>query len=190
MFTPDHRGSTLLGVRVKPLHVGKVGGSLFNCPSLPSRLRAWIDGRPHERFLFVPGGGIAADLIRQAQAVHGLADEKAHWLAVRAMSLTAHLLGGLLDLPVVTEPGAGHAVLDVHPFLMTDDRLGQTWDVTSDSIAARVAQVHGGRLTLFKSVDLPEGMSWAQAAEAGLVDPMFPTIAERVDVSWINLRAR
>jgi 5-(aminomethyl)-3-furanmethanol phosphate kinase len=175
---------------VKLLRVGKVGGSLFDFPGLATRLTAWIEAHARERVLLIPGGGPTADSVRKLQAIHQFDDDKAHWLAVRTMSFNAHILADLLNLPVVSEPGPANAVLDVHPFLMTDDHFEHSWSVTSDSIAARVAQVHGARLTLFKSADLPEGMSWASAAEAGLVDRTFPTIAEGLKVDWVNLRAR
>jgi 5-(aminomethyl)-3-furanmethanol phosphate kinase len=175
---------------VKPLHVGKVGGSLFDFPGLAARLRTWIDAHADERVLLIPGGGPTADAIRTLQVVHELDDGKAHWLAIRAMAFNAHIFADLLNLPVVSDPAPTNAVLDVYPFLKADDRLEHSWSVTSDSIAARVAQVHGARLTLFKSVDLPEGMSWAQAAEAGFVDRAFPAIAEGLDVDWVNLRVK
>jgi 5-(aminomethyl)-3-furanmethanol phosphate kinase len=175
---------------VKPLHVGKVGGSLFDFPGLAAGLTAWIEAHAGERVLLIPGGGPTADAIRTLQAVHELDDGKAHWLAVRAMTFNAHLLADLLDLPVVSEPAPANAVLDVYPFLMADDHLEHSWSVTSDSIAARVAQVHGARLTLFKSAALPDRMSWAEAADAGLVDRAFSMVADGLEVEWVNLRAR
>ena len=175
---------------MKPLHVCKVGGSLFDVPDLGARLNAWIGSRPAERILVIPGGGAAADLVRRLQPIHGLNDPRAHWLGVRSMSFTACLLAELLGLPVVTDLRAEHAIFDVYRFVRADGALPSSWDVTSDSIAARVAQVHRGRLTLFKSVDLPAGMTWAQAAAAGLVDRAFPTVAVGLQVDWINLRAR
>jgi hypothetical protein len=52
--------------------------------------------------------------------------------------------------------------------------LPHRWEVTSDSLAARVAVVAQARqLVLLKSVTIPETMSWADAAGCGYVDPFF-----------------
>jgi hypothetical protein len=62
--------------------------------------------------------------------------------------------------------------------------------VTSDSIAARVAEVVGADLVLLKSVDLPAGLSWEVAAAGGLVDATFGSIVARagLQLRWVNLR--
>ena len=52
--------------------------------------------------------------------------------------------------------------------------LPHHWSVTSDSIAARVAVAAGAEhLVLLKSVTIPEGMDWEEAAERGFVDEWF-----------------
>jgi len=66
-------------------------------------------------------------------------------------------------------------------FLKTDDSrpgaLPHSWAVTSDSIAARAAIVFGAeRLVLLKSVDVPAGTSWEEAAARGWVDPHFSRV--------------
>jgi hypothetical protein len=64
--------------------------------------------------------------------------------------------------------------------------------VTSDSIAARVAEIGGAsRLILLKSTDLPDETNWHEAARGGFVDAMFPKIVQRsgLMVSWIHFRA-
>jgi hypothetical protein len=50
--------------------------------------------------------------------------------------------------------------------------------------------VVGGELVLLKSTPLPAGMSWREAARAGLVDPVLPVIVERsgLRVRAVNLR--
>ena len=111
-----------MGEEVRAIRVAKVGGSLFDCPDLRPQLWTWIQSRADERVVFIPGGGDAADLVRNLQVAHELDESTAHWLAVRAMSLNAHVLASLLRVSVVTEPGeAATAVLDVHPFLIADE---------------------------------------------------------------------
>jgi 5-(aminomethyl)-3-furanmethanol phosphate kinase len=179
------------------LLVAKVGGSLFDLRDLRDRLRRWTTTEGGRPILFIPGGGATADVIRQLDAAHGLTEETAHWLAVRALSMNAHFLSVLLDVPIVesilTRP-VSTGVLDAHSFLLADEgqpgSLEHKWNVTSDAIAARVAQSAGGELALLKSTDLPRGCGWPEAAEAGLVDPSFPRVvaAGRLRVSWVNLR--
>ena len=145
-----------------PVVVAKVGGSLFALPDLRDRLMNWVALLPDHRILFVPGGGRLADCICQLDQRHGLGEAKAHWLALRALSVNAYFLSDLLRLPVVSslnELEGAFAVLDPHAFCMRDeDRAGaleHSWRVTSDSVAARVAAVVGGELVLLKSVDRP-----------------------------------
>lgn len=183
--------------------VVKVGGSLFDLPDLRPRLRRWLAGLGADRVLLVPGGGPTADVIRQLDPTHGLGEEAAHWLALRAVGLNAHLLAALLGgADVVSDPeaclqvwAAGRlAVLDAHAFARGDEGrpgcLPHSWGVTSDSVAARVAEVVGaGQLALLKSVAMPEGADWHEAARLGIVDAYFPKVAKALRVRFINLRA-
>ncbi len=190
--------------------VVKVGGSLLNFTDLRPRLCKWLERLDAKTILLVPGGGEAAELIRRMDRLHGLGDElgdklgneQAHWLAVRAMSLNAHLLAALLGdllpdailvdaLPpplVETEEGRGRVfVLDVLPLLLADERrpehLPHTWSVTADSIAARIAQLAGAdRLILLKACGIPTGATLEELAAAGIVDEWFPRLAGSLSV--------
>lgn len=179
------------------LTVAKVGGSLYDLPDLRGRLVSWVEGVAPP-VLLVPGGGPAADVIRELDRVHRLGEEQAHWLALRTLAVSAHFLAGLLGVPVVRTPAdraAPLAVLDPHAFCQGDDsRPGAVphgWKVTSDSIAARVAEDAGARLVLLKSVDLPAGTGWEAAGAAGVVDEAFAALVGRAGlaVEWINLRS-
>jgi aspartokinase-like uncharacterized kinase len=68
--------------------------------------------------------------------------------------------------------------------------LPPSWDVTSDSIAARVAHLLRAReLVLLKSAPLPPRVDRDEAARLGLVDPAFPEISSRLArVFYVNLR--
>jgi aspartokinase-like uncharacterized kinase len=177
---------------MNPLLVAKVGGSLFDLPDLGDRLRAWLGGRP---VLLVPGGGAPADAIRRLDQTHNLGDATAHWLALRVLSVNAQFLSELLGIPAVPSPTPVRlGVLDAHAFCQADEgregALDHSWRVTSDSIAARAAVLARAELVLLKSTDLPEGMTWADASRAGLVDEAFAEIIARsgVRTSWVNLR--
>jgi 5-(aminomethyl)-3-furanmethanol phosphate kinase len=91
----------------------------------------------------VPGGAWFADAVRDADRRFGLRAETAHRMAILGMEQFGVLLGELI-------PGAPVLL----PAAMPLDDLPATWQVTSDSIAARVAMRFGaGRLVLIKDVD-------------------------------------
>jgi aspartokinase-like uncharacterized kinase len=177
--------------------VVKVGGSLYDLPDLGIRLRAFLDSLSDNDRLVVPGGGAAAEVVRALDTKHGLGEEVSHWLALRACALNAHFLRALLPGATVVAapcPGVGLAILDPLAFAVADEGqtgcLPHTWDTTSDAVAARAAATAGGELVLLKSVTIPAGMSWREAARAGLVDPVLPDIIEGANlrVRAINLR--
>ncbi len=170
--------------------VVKVGGSLFDHPRLGPGLRAYLDGLAPADVLLVPGGGPVADAVRQLDRVHRLGEEAAHWLALRALGVTAEFLRRLA-LP----SGSRLNVLDCFAFAVEDEgraaALPPTWDVTTDSIAARVAAVYRAeRLMLLKSVDVPPGTPWEVAADRGWVDRHFPKVAAGLacPVEVVNFR--
>ena len=186
------------------LTVVKVGGSLYDLPDLEPRLRRWSRAWGGE-VLLVPGGGPTVNAVRELDYWHNLGEEKAHWLALAALSLNAHFLAQLLGeactltlerIVPPTHPGA-LVILDPLAFASRDevhpDHLPHSWDVTSDSIAARFAIVHGARsLVLLKSVTIPPEMSWAEASQLGFVDVMFPRLVEqagpKLRVEAVNFR--
>jgi aspartokinase-like uncharacterized kinase len=186
--------------------VVKVGGSLLDLPGLGGRLVAWLDTLPQRRVLLVPGGGAAADIVRELDRCHGLGEEASHWLALRALSLTAHLLASVLAPHRPTRVverledclGAWREqivpILDTLAFAQDDeDRPGclpHSWSVTSDSVAARVAIVAAAdELVLLKSLTIAPGMSWDEAGRKGFVDAAFAeVVASGLAVRAVNLR--
>ncbi len=183
------------------LTVVKVGGSLFDLPGLGPRLARWLAALPAAGVLLVPGGGRAADAVRELDRLHGLGEEKSHWLALRALALNARFLADLLPGVRVVESPVEHggvAVLDPLAFCLADERdrpadaLPRAWAVTSDSVAARAAAVAGaGQLILLKSVTVPPAMTWDEAARAGYVDAAFAGVvraAPGLEVRAVNFR--
>jgi aspartokinase-like uncharacterized kinase len=165
--------------------VVKVGGSLFDTPGLGPGLRAWLrqfDGSP---VTLVAGGGHSAEAVRTYDRIHSLGEETAHRLAVKSLAVTSNLLRTLVgDVPGVT-------VLDAVSFCEADEVLPHSWAVTTDSIAARASAVLGAtKFVLLKSLDLPTGLSWADAARNGFVDDYFPVAVERLScpIEVINFR--
>ncbi len=182
----------------------KVGGSLFNWSEFPKCLIAYLAGRLPAHCVLLGGGGPAADIVREWDRIHGLGDVLAHQLAVRSMDLTAHGLAGLLpgsrvvetveDTRKAWEQGSV-PILAPRRFLdeidaQTANPLPASWDVTSDSIAARVASfLEASEFVLLKSASLPPGVDRHGAAGLGLVDPFLPATVRGIPrVSYVNLR--
>jgi aspartokinase-like uncharacterized kinase len=170
-----------------PSLVVKVGGSLYDLPNLATRFRRWLETCGDVVAVLIPGGGATADVIRDLDKRHGLGGGKAHWLALRALSLNAHFLADILPGTRVVEslvdcqPATqALSILDPFGFARWDEEhfpdacLPHRWDATSDSLAARVAVVaKAQRLTLLKSTTLPLEMDWREAGRRGFVDTLF-----------------
>jgi aspartokinase-like uncharacterized kinase len=198
--------------------VYKLGGSLLALPDLAARLR-WLFEREttHFRPLLISGGGPAADIVREWDRLHGLGEERAHFLALESLRLNESLLAELLpnsrivrnreDADRLWEAGE-FPILCASDFVQTEElcaalRLPHTWEVTSDSIAAWVAAIWpADRLVMVKSVSLvdrgqdrsPERSDGFDSARrvnrtAPLVDRYFHAISPHVrEIRWINLR--
>ena len=181
---------------VSGLAVVKVGGSLYDLPDLGARLRSWLKTLSSPRVLLVPGGGPAADVVRDLDRTHALGESVAHGLALRSLTLNAWFLSALLGVGVwesCTAPvEEGVSVVDAHAFCAADTSgaLPASWDATSDSVAARVAVVlRATELVLLKSVTLPEPYDWCEAGRQGLVDPLFEAILAGGEARFLRVRA-
>ncbi len=178
------RGSRLLVV--------KVGGSLAETGRLKTAL-AMIRaaGRP---VVVVPGGGPFADSVRDLQAAMNFDDSFAHRLAMLAMHQMAELMVSLQDGLEVAQSldeiadvvGRGQVPMWAPLLTMAKDAMiPADWSATSDSLAARLAELLGGvRLVLLKSVDVEKEESLEELARRGVVDPAFPAIVTRTGLSW------
>lgn len=182
-------GGTLVPGRAdRPLlSVVKFGGSLMTRPDWPELARALVAGFPN--CLLVVGGGTVVEGLRALDATAPGDPGIVHRLALDGMRITARFVAARLRLETVAEPAArGTAVLDVATWLdaapARHEGLEASWSVTSDSLAARVAAVHGAGLVLAKSVPPPARDLRALAA-AGWVDASFPAVARGLtDVAW------
>lgn len=181
----------------------KVGGSLFDWPGLREHLNSWLKCEVIGPALVVPGGGPIVDALRDLDSKHQLGEEASHWLALRLLTFSAHFLLELLpEAALVTKLESYKdclrsnrpAVLDPFEFARSDDHssgsLPHTWEVTSDSIAARAAHLlRARRLILLKSADDPAHGDWVEAGRRGYVDPYFAhAIGNELRVQAVNLR--
>lgn len=181
----------------RPIVVVKVGGSLFDWRELPTRLQRFLqtDEIVGGRVVLIAGGGPFAEAVRTLDAIHGLGERTCHRLALRAMDVSAELLASLLPNSIVVDDfariadawGAGRRlILAPRRYLEevdepSDDPLPLSWETTSDSIAARIAERLGAtRLILLKSSSVVAA-DRAEAVRLGLVDPIFPRASRRID---------
>jgi len=144
-------------------------------------------------------------VIREADRKFSLGEEASHWLCIDALRVTARLLSGLLSESrlitayaqlesALAEADAVEAIVfcprnfmrEVEPEL-ADRPLSHSWSVTTDSIAARLAQViQADELILLKSLDPPVDADEMR----GYVDKNFPVVAKDIKkVRFVNLRA-
>lgn len=194
------------------VRVVKVGGSLLEFPGLAQALRQWLELQPPAPTVLIAGGGKFADVIRDADVRFRLGEEAAHWLCIDALGVTARLLarllpeaplecGGLASLAErlnLVPSGDGAAplvVFDLTQFLRNEEPIRphpipHSWSVTSDSLAARLAEVlAANELVLLKSASGTSHGSPNAASEAGFVDAHFPRASERLPfVRCVNLR--
>jgi len=161
-----------------PPLVVKVGGSLYNCvPDLVPVLLASV--RP---LLIVPGGGMFADAVRKCR----VDDDSAHWMAIAAMDqygwyIASHGMTTTTLLQTPNRPSVFLPYCSVRQY----DPLPHSWDVTSDSISAWIANLLRVDLLLLKSVDgiIEQGGLVKQIkfpVKTDVVDPFFiPFILEK-----------
>jgi aspartokinase-like uncharacterized kinase len=162
--------------------VVKLGGSF----AFSARLRDWIAALADcaGRVVIVPGGGPFADGVRLAQTRMGFDDGAAHHMALLAMEQYGR---ALVSLNKVFSPAASvdtirrDLVASRVPVWMpaqmvlgaTD--IAQSWEVTSDSLAAWLAVTIGAhRLFLIKHAELRSGRArFEELAATGIIDQAF-----------------
>lgn len=158
--------------------VVKIGGSLYNRVShlVPVLLAS-------DRPLFiVPGGGMFADVVRKSK----VDDDSAHWMAIASMDQYGWFIAsqGMKTTALLQVPDR-QVVFLPYCSMRQHDPLLHSWNVTSDSIAAWVADQLGLDLLLLKSVDgiLEDGNLMKQvkiSLKTEVVDPFFiPFVLEK-----------
>lgn len=180
----------------KSMWVVKIGGSLLGSPELERWLEVVVkhgDGK----IIIVPGGGIFANAVREAQKISKISDACAHKLAMLAMDQFGLMLANMntelatarteCEIDERTWQHRGIVWLPSH-MVLADDTIPQSWDVTSDSIAAWLAQkMDAKHLILIKS-DKPDEnkLELKTITESGLVDREFGDFAlDKAFSSWI-----
>jgi len=174
----------------------KLGGSVAKTGGLTGWLAA-LDAMRGE-VVVVPGGGVFADAVRDAQPGFGFSDRAAHHMAILAMEQYALALADRLPRlrPCRTIDEMRRAASAGHPAIwlpttlaLADPTIAQSWDVTADSLAAWLARRLGaGRLVLVKSVAAPRPLDIDALAARGMVDKAFPSffVDAGLALDWIG----
>ena len=189
---------------MKRVRVIKLGGSLLTVPSLKQKFQKWLRENPHPLTLIIVGGGPVVDAVRQVHLANPLSEEFAHWVCIDLLQHTAriaHQVLGNVDLfetmddlqqsfsdsnvnsstPIIAVVQVATCFNREYPNM----GLPESWDVTSDSLAAAFSN-----MVVMKSCDAPsDGSDLESLADFGFVDPFFPGLAEGIDqVRFVNLQ--
>jgi len=141
----------------------KVGGSLAEDPSRLKRLCQELSVLAEAyRILIVPGGGEFADTVRRIDKVYGLSNTAAHKMAILAMDQYGLFLSDIIPNSIVCYAldEVGNCAKGKVPIFLPsqhmfrEDPLEHSWDVTSDTIAAYIAdRLDAKKLILVTDVD-------------------------------------
>ena len=141
----------------------KVGGSLAENPASLTKLCRKLSVLAKEyRIVIVPGGGEFADTVRKLDKTCGLSDAVAHKMAIVGMDQYGLFLSDITPNSYISHflEEISNPVKDKVPiflptqFMFREDPLENSWDVTSDTIAAYIAdKLHAKKLVLVTDVD-------------------------------------
>ena len=170
------------------LTVVKVGGGLgrgAGDDALRAVCRTLGELGGRHPLLVVPGGAEFADAVREADRRFGLQAATSHRMAILGMEQFGWLLSDLIPHAArctdLTQEVSGRTAV-LLPAGLPLDELPASWDVTSDSIAAWVAdRIGAGRLVLVKAVDDLQELARMSVAELAAlrpegVDEYLPTL--------------
>lgn len=199
---------------MKRVRVIKLGGSLLTMPQLREKFHRWCRENPHPLTLVIVGGGGFVDAVRAIDKANSLAEDFAHWVCIDLMRHTARLAHRILGdvelyetMDELQQPFSGSKKDVTTPIIAVvqvgicfareypNMGLPESWDVTSDALAAAFGSMHAAEeLVIMKSIDVPIGdepigdEQLEDLAAAGIVDSYFPELACEFNVRFVNLR--
>lgn len=177
--------------------VVKIGGSLANQPNNLKRLcRRLVALAEKHKLLIVPGGGRFADLVREFDRTQRLSPTATHLMALLAMDQYGILLSSIVpDARTVKHLKAARRLQTrgLLPILLPSEMafkdmyLEHSWNVTSDSIAARVAGLsHASMLILLKDVDGIFNANPEKKSEAKIIRELRASELRSLDQSCVD----
>lgn len=167
----------------------KLGGSLLGSPELIKWL-ALVAQYSDGKVVIVPGGGLFANSVREAQMITNVSDAVAHKMALLAMDQYGLMLAGMNPALVtasseleIAERGWQHRGIVWLPskMVLADQTIPPNWQVTSDSLSAWLGnQLGAQQLILVKSKSLITYQKEASSRLQHLVDD------ELIDSQFVN----
>jgi aspartokinase-like uncharacterized kinase len=187
--------------------VVKVGGALLDVPDALAWAIDQLSRAPRDgSVLVVPGGGPFADAVRVVDRRIGLTDSAAHWAAILGMNQHAFVLADLISgatvvetvyptvyptaYPLVYPPNECLSnclpILAPYSWLRCHDTLPHSWDVTSDSIAAFIANSIGAKRLILMKLATVTDPYFHQAAEATEPGATLPPelVLPATEIQW------
>jgi len=165
----------------------KLGGSLL----LSESLKEWLSiivKHGAGKLVIVPGGGIFADKVRDAQQEWKFDDKTAHQMALLAMEQYAHLLQSYApDLRLADSIEEIEKAISLNQvpvwlpckMINTCQDVSENWNITSDSLALWLAgQLDAEHAMLVKSLSL-KNLKARQLSESEMVDKDFPDFVKK-----------
>ena len=167
------------------MRIIKLGGSLLTTQALPACLD-YVAGLPGQTLL-VPGGGVFAEQVRNLQSVYDFNDVSAHRMAILAMQQMALLFNGLNpDFSLYNSIYApcnwqGVAVWSANIKELDAAGVANSWDITSDSLAAWLAaHLQASALIVVKAADIDPAATTLHLQQQGIVDAGFNDFAKHL----------
>jgi aspartokinase-like uncharacterized kinase len=141
----------------------KIGGSLAEDPMTLTQLchELSVLAKDH-RIIVIPGGGEFADIARKLYKKYGFSDPVAHKMGILSMDQFGLFLSDIVvdsfvtySLEEIRKSAKGKVPIFLPSTIMfREDPLEKSWDVTSDSIAAYIANLlQAQKLLLVTDVD-------------------------------------
>jgi dihydroneopterin aldolase len=182
--------------RKTDLTVVKFGGS----HAFQTHLRAWLNALAEcgGRAMVVPGGGPFADQVRLAQKTMAFGDQAAHHMALLAMEQFGVAMCGLEPRLVPAASlralraalSAGRTpVWMASKMALAAAELEQSWDLTSDSLAAWLAAQVGARRVVLVKHGAPIGCrpNLGEFAKQGIIDPLLARYLDTAEADVVFL---
>ena len=190
----------------------KLGGSLLNLPDLEQRIEQWLllqeslsTRTSRWRNIWITGGGANVERLRQLDAAAPTDQSQVHWACIEIMEQNAKSIlarfpnwGSSRDIAETQTSVEPNIIFLPMAWLSTrNPQLPTSWDVTSDSIAATLAEdLNSDELVLLKSTDGPVSQSIQDAASTCFVDTYFQKAAKSLNklkppakIRFVNFRS-
>lgn len=187
------------------INIIKIGGSLLSTNGYASSVLRYMDSLSGDLNVFLCGGGLPVQRIREDQRQFNLSEAECHHNSLVTMDRNTRNFCWQAGIPVVKswefvaeqiQKGGGtlsSVGFEVTNFVMQDEpqfpppHLPANWDTTSDSIAARISFLLEADLYLLKSTP-PAITNLTELAHRGYIDRHFPTAAANISsLTFVDL---